>query len=216
MVSVRRDNPDPRRPDRADAARADHRTAPRAEAASPGDRRRSTAPPHAPDPDPGPAGASGGECRLNMLLSYDSWRPESWADLLPRLLAPMGVTAYRVHSGREAADLLRRGPRFHVAVVDLALPLEEQRGGGEPTRETPAGPRLLQLLERLPAPPPTVVINRQGSSREREAQTAAALRHGAFSVVQRPVDMELMLEVFRRLLRRHYQGRWPGAPGSER
>jgi CheY-like chemotaxis protein len=162
----------------------------------------------------GAATTPGGEGRLNMLLSYDSWRPESWADLLPRLLAPMGVTAYRVHSGREATEMLRHGPRFHVAVVDLALPLEAGAERREACREEACGARLLQLLERLPSPPPTVVINRQGSSREREAQTAAALRHGAFSVVQRPVDMELMLEVFRRLLQRHYQNRWPGAHGG--
>jgi hypothetical protein len=99
-------------------------------------------------------------------------------------------------------------------VVDLGLPLQEP----EPTREPvpdleEGGPRLLELLARLEAPPPVVAVKRARSTRDDCRDLAAALRLGAFAVVDRPregSDLEVLLGVLRRILERHYQGRWPG------
>ncbi len=80
------------------------------------------------------------------------------------------------------------------------------RGGAE------AGPQVLTLLARLSSPPPTVVVKRRRTSRDDQREIAAALRAGAFAVLDRPResrDLELLLEVLRRLLHRHYAGRWP-------
>ena len=164
----------------------------------------------------GGAGAGGG--RLNLLLSYAGWEPEPWIDRLPRLLEPMGIASLRAGSGREASEVILRS-RVHVAVVDLGLPLES---GTKPAPSIPSvfdvasdgGPRLLELLARLAEPPPVVVIKRARTTRDEAREMAAALRLGAFAIVDRPrgdSDLDAMLDVLRRVLARYYKGRWPGA-----
>ena len=148
--------------------------------------------------------------RLNLLLSYAGWSPDSWADRLPLLLEPLGVRALRACSGRQASQVIAQSP-VHIAVVDLCLPLDDQPGGGGQTAEE-GGPRLLELLARLTQPPPVVVVKTSRTRRDESREIAAALRLGAFAVVDRPrdaADLELMLEVLRRCLCRFYQGRWP-------
>lgn len=147
------------------------------------------------------------DARLNILLSYAGWQQDSWADHLPRLLEPMGVRSLRAGSGRQASEVIRQHP-VHIAVVDLGLPLDPgvDSSGGE------GGPRLLELLQRLDQPPPTVVVKRRRTARDDQREIAAALRAGAFAVVDRPLDtrdLEVMLEVLRRCLRRYYSDRWP-------
>lgn len=150
------------------------------------------------------------ECsgRLNLLLSYGGWQSESWADRVPRLLEPLGVRAIRAASARQASEVIRVYP-VHVAVVDLGLPLDEPAVGASEE----AGPRVLELLSRLSEPPPTVVVKQSRTHRDESREIAAALRAGAFAVIDRPMssrDIETFLEVLRRCLLRYYSGRWPG------
>lgn len=158
---------------------------------------------------------SGGGCapRLNLLLTYGGWHPESWVDHLPRLLAPMGITAVRARSGVEAASVIRSTP-VHIAVVDLALPLDapqtDDSGDFAPAGEE-GGERIIELLRRLDAPPPTVVVKRRRSGRENARSLSNALAAGVFAVLEPPVHLEHALEVMRRVLQRHYEGRWPAA-----
>ncbi len=165
-----------------------------------------------PRPDAGDPAPGG---RLNLLLSYAGWQPESWADRLPHLLEPMGVRSLRAASGREAT-LVIRAHSVHIAVVDLGLPLDAAgtpRPGGDDAPVEEGGTRLLEVLSRLSAPPPTVVVKRSLARRDDSREIAAALRLGAFAVIDRPRepgDLEILLEVLRRVLRRHYRGRWPG------
>lgn len=171
-----------------------------------------------------PGQTDGPRGRLNLLLSAGgsvSWRDESWADSLPRLLEPMGVQVWRVRSGREAADIIRSTP-VHIALVDLALPLEPPCSGsnvdlasGMPPTTGSAnpeegGPRLLELLGRLATPPPTVVVKREKNKREDARTLCSVLEAGAFAVLERPVHLETALDVMRRILRRCYADRWPG------
>ncbi len=143
--------------------------------------------------------------RLNLLLSYGGWQQQSFAEQLPRLLEPMGIRCVQVGSGQEATQAIQK-LTVHIAVVDLAIPL--QAG----TAAQPAGPRVLQLLRRLDQPPPTVVVRPpQASARESARTLADALREGAFAVLDRPVRLESMLEVLRRILQRHYANIWPAS-----
>lgn len=155
--------------------------------------------------DPGAGARPGG--RLNLLLSYAGWEPRSWADALPELLGPLGIRFLRATNGRQASEVIKSNP-IHIAVVDLGLPLDESPGAAEE-----GGPRLLELLSRLSDPPPTVVVKRARTHRDDMRELAAALRLGAFAVVDRPRavnDVEILLDVMRRCLTRHYHGRWPG------
>ncbi|MEX2218616.1 MAG: hypothetical protein WD749_07620 [Phycisphaerales bacterium] len=181
---------------------------------------------------PDAACGQGPSCRLNLLLSYAGWQPHSWADRLPVLLQPMGIRALRASSGREASQLIHVYP-VHVAVVDLAIPLEAASGPAcqadslpptsdirhptsdirptiRPTEE--AGIRILELLARLDSPPPILVIKRSRTHRDDSREIAAALRANAFAVLDRPrdtPDLERLLDTLRRCLDRHYRGRWP-------
>lgn len=151
---------------------------------------------HGPHPQP----------RLNLLLTDGGWQSESWSDQLPRLLEPVGIRSIRVRSGLEAEELIRSTP-VHIAVIDLRIPLDGTASSGDASR--PSGPRVLQLLRRLhPAPPTIVVRDAQPSERESARTLAAALREGAYAVLDHPVRLETMLEVLRRVIRRFYADLW--------
>ncbi|MFG0284686.1 MAG: hypothetical protein ACF8R7_09720 [Phycisphaerales bacterium JB039] len=160
---------------------------------------------HPDQPDTSPSHPAGG--RLNLLLSCPVWREDAWADNLPRLLEPMGIRAIRAATGAEAGRIIAQRP-VHIAVVDLGLPLDADNAAAEE-----GGVRILQVLSRLRQPPPTVVIKRRTARREEGREIRDALLAGAFAIIDRPSaqrDIELLLEVLRRALSRHYQGRWPG------
>lgn len=165
-----------------------------------------------PTPHMGGLGGIGG--RLNLLLSYAGWEPDPWIDRLPRLLEPMGILSHRVESGRQASNIIQ-AVRIHMAVVDLALPLDQPQinDSPQPPEFAEGGPRLLELLARLETPPPVVAVKRSRTQRDDSRDISAALKLGAFAIIDRPkdaTDLDLMLEVLRRCLARHYQGKWPG------
>ncbi len=124
---------------------------------------------------------------------------------LPRLLIPMGIHCIKAETGEEAARTIDQLP-VHIAVVDLSIPLMRSETSGA------AGSRILQMLRRLHKPPPTVVVRPpQATARESARSLSAALREGAFAVLDRPVKLESMLEVMRRILCRHYADHWPAS-----
>lgn len=149
--------------------------------------------------------------RLNLLLSAAGWQPDPWVNRLPRILEPIGVHSHVAASARSAQRVIESNP-IHIAVVDLALPLDDGPESCESGNES--GIALLDLLARLAVPPPTVVIKRRRSARDDRREIAAALRAGAFAVVDRPNaqnELELLLDVLSRCLTRHYAGRWPNS-----
>ena len=140
---------------------------------------------------------------LRLLLTETSWRQPGVESLLPRLLNPLGIKSLHAGDALEAQKLLD-DKEVHVAIVDLDLPLNKgasSKAGGD---------RILQLLRRLKTPPPTVVVRRHPGARRADGRELAnLLKEGAFAVLDRPVDLEMMLEVLRRVLRRYYKDAWP-------
>ncbi len=137
--------------------------------------------------------------RLNLLLTTGGWQQDAWAVAVPQILEPLGVNVIRAGSGVEATNVIRTCC-VHIAVVDLALPLDASTLGSEP-----AGTRVIQLLRRLDAPPPMVVVRPpQPTRRESARGLVDALLDGAFSVVDRPCHPETMLRLMQRILERHY------------
>jgi len=126
----------------------------------------------------------------------------------------MGVISHRAGTGKEASQVISSFP-IHIAVVDLGLPLDIPACTSieESSEFEEGGSRLLELLTRLDEPPPVVAVKRARTHRDDSREISAALRLGAFAIVDRPrdlTDLNLMLEVLRRCLERHYKGRWPG------
>jgi len=151
--------------------------------------------------------------RLNLLLSHrlgrddaaaPAGRPDAWALVqLPRLLEPLGIRSIHAQSGEEAASVIADEP-VHIAVIDFTVPL---RSDANPIA---GGARVLQLLRRLETPPPMVLVRPpQPTNREHVRSLSDALREGAFAVLDRPLQLEVMLEVLRRILRRYYADNWP-------
>jgi hypothetical protein len=151
------------------------------------------------------------------MLTYGGWRDGDFADQLPQVLAPLGIDCHLCRSCVEATEFVRLRP-VHIAIVDLSIPMERATphpgpGGARPgDPAVAAGSRVLQILRRLEAPPPTIVVRPpQADLRGSGRGLADALREGAFAVVDGPVRLEPMLEVLRRAVRRHYHDHWPAA-----
>ena len=155
-------------------------------------------------PSPNPAETTAEGNRLSLMLSYGGWERQNFAEQLPRLLEPMGIDCLRVGSAEEATTLLQVRP-VHIAVIDLRIPLDR-------TADEPGGERLLKILRRQDAPPPTVVVRpRPATLRGSTRGLSSALREGAYTVMDGPVKIEPMLEVLRRIVRRHYSDHWSAA-----
>jgi CheY-like chemotaxis protein len=131
--------------------------------------------------------------RLTVLLANEQ---ESWHQTVRGLLEPQGVRTITAKNGREALGLIESMP-IHIAVLDTQMP---QLGGlqviklmqevGSRGMQVPAAILLAQQLN-------THLLNE-------------ALGMHVFSVLSKPVDFNQLLDALARLMRRHYEGRWPG------
>lgn len=147
--------------------------------------------------------------RFTVLLTQD--RPHGdphWTHQLPRLLEPQGVVSYVARSARQAIDWAEQTV-FHAAVIDLATPLGAPEAP-PPGSDAAGGFWLLELMRRLPNRPPIVIVRSPAfSARQANRLLNDALRLGAFSVMDKPVELEQILAVFRRLVDKRYRGAWP-------
>ena len=127
--------------------------------------------------------------RFTVLLANDQ---EVWHDNVRRLLEPQGVQTLSARSGREALDVMQRQP-VHVAVLDQQMP---QLGGLQ----------VVRMMRDLKSAPPAILLaNDLTSHLLREA-----LMMHVFSVLSKPVDLNVLLDSLARVIRRHYESRWPG------
>jgi CheY-like chemotaxis protein len=126
--------------------------------------------------------------RLTVLLANEQ---QGWHQTVRTLLEPQGVQTLSARSGREALQLMETKP-VHVAVLDAQMP---QLGGL-------AVIRLMREMHN--APPAILVANDLSSHLLREA-----LGMHVFSVLSKPVDLNVLLGTLARVLRRHYESKWP-------
>jgi len=142
--------------------------------------------------------------QFNVLLTEDRpHAPEHWTRQSPRLLEPMGVTAHLAHSAKQAIHFAE-DLTIHAAVIDLGTPHEDIPSGGT------GGMWLVELFRRMPASPPVIIINSPAlSQRQVSRLLQEALRREVFSVLNKPVELEQVLGIFRRLLDRRHDGQWP-------
>jgi len=131
--------------------------------------------------------------RLTVLLPDEQ---EEWHRTVRGLLEPQGVHTLSARNGREAIDMIASNA-VHVAVLDTQMP---QLGGLQVVK------RIRELNKSDPGrvPPAILVANDLTSHLLREA-----LMNHVFSVLSKPVDYALLLDALARVIRRHYESRWP-------
>jgi CheY-like chemotaxis protein len=128
--------------------------------------------------------------RFTVLLADEH---EDWHRTVRQLLEPQGVQTVAAHSGREALQLIESTP-IHVAVLDSNMP---QLGGLQVVK-------LMREMKERQAPPAILLANHLTQHLLHEA-----LGMHVFSVLSKPVDFNSLLDALARVMRRHYEGRWP-------
>lgn len=126
--------------------------------------------------------------RFTVLLANDQ---ESWHQTVRQLLEPQGVETVSARTGREALSLIESKP-IHAAVLDYQM-----QGLG--------GLQVIRLMRELHNSPPAILL---------AAELTNHLLHEAlgmhvFSVLSKPVDFNLLLDTLARVMKRHYEGKWP-------
>jgi CheY-like chemotaxis protein len=127
--------------------------------------------------------------RLTVLLADQS---DGWAVTVRKLLEPHGVQTIAAHTGREALRLIEGG-HIHVAVLDQQMP---QLGGMQ----------VVRRMMALPDAPPAILLAEHLTNH----LLHEALGMKVFSVLSKPVDFNLLLDSLARVMKRHYESRWPG------
>jgi|SRR6185369_14522470 DNA-binding NtrC family response regulator len=128
--------------------------------------------------------------RFTVLLANEH---EGWHQTVRGLLEPQGVATLSARSGREALDLIEHRP-IHVVVLDQQMP---QLGGLQ----------VIKLMREMHKAPPAILLAGQLTTH----LLHEALGMHVFSVLSKPVDFNVLLDTLARVMRRHYEGRWPAA-----
>jgi DNA-binding NtrC family response regulator len=126
--------------------------------------------------------------RLTMLLANEQ---EGWHQTLRQLLQPQGVQTLSAHTGREVLDILQREP-VHLVVLDVQMP---QLGGLQ----------VIKMMRDMDSQPPAILLANQLT----QHLLHDALAMQVFSVLSKPVDLNVLLDSIARVIKRHYASRWP-------
>jgi CheY-like chemotaxis protein len=126
--------------------------------------------------------------RLNVLLPSEQ---EGWHQTVRQLLEPQGVSTLFARNGREALRIIQ-DQVIHVAVLDVQMP---QLGGLQ----------IVKMLKDVENRPPAILL----ADHLTNHLLHEALGHHVFSVLSKPVDLNLLLDALARVMRRYYESRWP-------
>ena len=127
--------------------------------------------------------------RFSVLLAQPD--QGQWQDTVRRLLEPQGVHTVAVRSGREALEVIQH-TQVHVAVLDQTMP---QLGGLQ----------VIKLMRDIKTAPASILLANQMT----DHLLHEALGMRVFSVLSKPVDLNLLLDALARVLKRHYASKWP-------
>lgn len=127
--------------------------------------------------------------RLTVLLADEQ---ENWHQTVRQLLEPQGVLTVSAHSGRDALDIIQ-SQAVHVVVLDQQMP---QMGGMQ----------VVRAMQQMPSSPPAILL----AGRLTTQLLHEALAMHVFTVLSKPVNLDLLLDALARVLKRHYESRWPG------
>lgn len=147
---------------------------------------------------PNPAGG-----RLRVLLADEADAACPWHKTATSLLTAQGIDTVVAAGGRHAMGLIEesaagRGPKIHVCVLEQKMP---DMGA-------------IQLLRRLATSSQTPLLLPPAILLADATPRVSSLMHDAltarvFSVLPKPVELDLLLDTLARALRRFYQNKWP-------
>lgn len=129
--------------------------------------------------------------RLNVLLADEQ---EIWHQTVRKLLEPQGIQTLSARSGREALRIMESEP-VHVAVLGAEMPQLN-------------GMQVIKRMAELDHRPPAILLAHHLTNHLLQE----ALGMHVFSVLSKPVDLNLLLDAMARVMRRYYESRWPGEP----
>ncbi len=127
--------------------------------------------------------------RLTVLLPDEH---TGWHEHVRQLLQPQGVETLLARSGHEALEMLQ-ARRVHLAVLDVRMP---QLGGLQVIR---------LIRDQGDDQTPAILLADQPNTH----LLHEALGMRVFSVLSKPVDLNLLLDAMARVMKRHYSSRWP-------
>ena len=158
---------------------------------------------------PIPPGSAASPVRFTVLLGSGADAVgQAWHRTACGLLEAQGVQTLLAQTGREVLGLMEQsvggqGRRIHVAVRDQRLP---DMGGLQVLRRLQqAHSDAAQPTDAAGLPPAILLADAPGSGLMQEALTARV-----FSVLPKPIELDLLLDTLARALRRFYQNKWPG------
>ena len=120
---------------------------------------------------------------INILLGQAE---RNWEEIIANVFAPRGINSLVVRDAAEALDVLSN--RYvHTAIVDM----DTQRSGGF---------GLVKVIRKYHPLLPFIMFS--GSSERKEL--ALALEFNVFSVIAKPVNIEILQDELNRLFKKMY------------
>jgi DNA-binding NtrC family response regulator len=120
---------------------------------------------------------------INILLGQAE---RNWEEIIANVFAPRGINSLVVRDAAEALDVLSN--RYvHTAIVDM----DTQRSGGF---------GLVKVIRKYHPRLPFIMFS--GSSERKEL--ALALEFNVFSVIAKPVNIEILQDELNRLFKKMY------------
>ena len=156
--------------------------------------------------------------RLTVLLGDEAESAQAWHRTTRGLLGAQGVETVVARTGREALALIEQsargdGPRIHVAVLDQRMPvmggLAILRRLQLDLRDSADGSALSNSL-----PPAILLADASGARGLSGTLLHEALTARVFSVLPKPIELDLLLDTLARALKRYYQNKWPEGGGT--
>ncbi|MFH1615013.1 MAG: response regulator [Planctomycetota bacterium] len=120
---------------------------------------------------------------VNVLVNAAEW---AWPEAVKKLFEPRGISSMVVYDAVEALDILRHR-RIHVAVLDMDC-------------EESSGLSTVKIIHSHYPLLPCILLARE----PQQELLSKALYLDIFSVIDKPVDMSLLLEQLDRLFRKRY------------
>lgn len=156
---------------------------------------------------------------------------QPWYRTVSHVLSPLGVKTFEATTGQEAMAVIERHP-IHLAVVDTQLPgvnglgvarliqkMQQHAAARESSfrvqvdmtsHEAGQTKRVQVHFEQKQVVSPTVILLTPESVAETNSQVLQdALNFGVFSVLSQPVQLDMVLDVMARAMRRFYENQWP-------